>query len=458
MLWNLFSGKVALVGATWSSVASASPVQPASADKRDLTTPVLPSIDPWYKVPENITQYEPGAIIRNRPPPSPIAAFGSDPINLAGSHQILYRTTDSLGNATATVLTVLIPHNADFTKVLSYQVAEDACSINCAPSYALQQGHADPGHGTQVTEEEILLIEAAVEMGWVIIVPDFLGPNAAFLANALSGQATLDGIRAAKASSSFTGIYQNPTIAMWGYSGGSVASMWAAELQPSYAPDLEIAGAAVGGVVPNITTVVTTINGQSYAGLIPPGITGLLNQYPALRPLFDEQILPQFKDDFNKAKSQCYQADYNQFENKNITEMFKDPNFIYTNPTAVGILNENALGKHTPKIPMFVYKGMKDEISPYPETDALVNKYCADGAIIYYHRDRWTNHGDLAIFAAPPALAWLKDTFEGRNQATSCSTKTVDSSLFDPSWWTFLPKFLLDALLDLVGKPVGPAS
>lgn len=420
------------------------------------STPALPSDDAFYALPGNLDTFAPGAIIRHRPPPNPIAAFGLLPVNLQASHQILYRTTDSLGNATATVLTVLVPHNADYSKVLSYQVAEDAANINCAPSYAFQLEHADPDMGTMVTEAELLLVEAGLEQGWVVISPDFLGPNGAFLANELSGKATLDGIRAALNSAPFTGISTSPTITMWGYSGGSVASMWAAELQPSYAPELKIAGAAVGGVVPNITTVVTEINGQADAGLIPAGVIGLANQYPDLGPIIDQHLLPQYRDSFYKAKSQCFGADTSDYANQDIIGMFDDRSLVYTNPTAVRILAENALGKHTPKIPMFVYKSLKDEISPIAETDALVAKYCSGGTIVQYQRDQESNHPTLAIIAAPKALSWLVDRMNGVKFQSSCSTKTVFSSLLDLDALKFLPKVLWDALLDILGKPVGP--
>ncbi len=64
---------------------------------------------------------------------------------LAASYQILYRTTNSFGDAVATVSTILVPHNADFTKLLSYQVAQDAASPNCSPSYAFQLEAATDG-------------------------------------------------------------------------------------------------------------------------------------------------------------------------------------------------------------------------------------------------------------------------------------------------------------------------
>ena len=41
---------------------------------------------------------------------------------------------------------------------------------------------------------------------------------------------------------------------MWGYSGGTVATGWAAALQPTYAKELKsnLIGAAMGGFVTNI--------------------------------------------------------------------------------------------------------------------------------------------------------------------------------------------------------------
>lgn len=51
--------------------------------------------------------------------------------------------------------------------------------------------------------------------------------------------------------------------ALWGYSGGALASEWAAELQVQYAPELNFAGVALGGLTPNVTSVLLTVNGVS---------------------------------------------------------------------------------------------------------------------------------------------------------------------------------------------------
>ncbi|UNI16497.1 hypothetical protein JDV02_002928 [Purpureocillium takamizusanense] len=447
---------VAVLARAAVSLALLAVAAAAPAPLADRAVPTLPSKDPFYGVPDDIESAAPGTILRHREPPNAIATFGLLRVNLEATHQLLYRTTDNLGKATATVLTVLIPHNADRSKVLSYQVATDAPSIDCAPSYAFQlESATGPLLGTLVSQVELLLIEAILEQGWVVIVPDFQGPQGAFLANVLGGNAVLDGIRAVINSADTTGI-RKPTVTMWGYSGGSLPTNWAAELQPTYAPELSIAGAAVGGTVPNITTVVTTVNKGPIAGLIPSGILGLSLQYPEIKAVVDKHLKPEYVERFHKTTKQCAVASMANFLFADVLQMFDDRSLIYTDPTAVRILDDNALGKVTPSIPLYWYKSVLDEDSPISDSDALVSKYCAEGASIEYVRDLMSEHGSCAIVGAPKALSWLKGIMDGRVPSRGCSKKTTVSTLLDPATFKILPKALIELLLDLLGKPVGP--
>jgi hypothetical protein len=432
-------------------------LQAAAVPLAERTSPLLPSDDPFYVVPDNVRHVQPGAILRHRKPPAPIAAFGLLKSNIKDSHQILYRTTDSHDNATATVLTVLVPHNADYTKLLSYQVAEDAPTFNCAPSYAFQLSSATGGLlGTIITQAELILVQSALEQGWVVIVPDFQGPNGAFLANKLAGQAILDGVRAAIQSSDMTGISTRPTIALWGYSGGGITSGTAAELHATYAPELEIAGVAIGGLEPQIPTVIGKVNRTPFAGLIGAGMVGLANEYPVMANLINKQLKPKYRNLFHKIKQQCLVANSLDFLGRDIHAMFDGPD-ITTLPEAVAIMDQNAMGKAAPKAPLFIYKSVFDEVSPIRETDALYDFYCAHGASVQYERDILSEHGLVAVTAAPRALSFLIDVMNGRTPRKGCSKKTVLSSLLDPAAVKILPQFLLDALLDLIGKPIGPA-
>jgi hypothetical protein len=241
--------------------------------------PIPPSDDPFYLPPAGFESAKPGQILNSRPVPSALSLFQLIPLQLKGAYQLLYRTTDARGNPTVTVTTVLVPKNADPKKVVSYQVAEDSGGeINCAPSYTLQTGSEATYAGTGGIEAA--LIAAALNQGWIVSSPDWEGPKSTFVDGLGAGQATLDSIRAALSSENITSVSPQAKVQMWGYSGGALASEWASELQTTYAPEVPIIGQVLGGVTPNVTSVIDTINKGLFAGIAAAGILGLGSAYP----------------------------------------------------------------------------------------------------------------------------------------------------------------------------------
>ncbi|KAG5915828.1 hypothetical protein E4U42_007900 [Claviceps africana] len=439
------------LGLLASAVTNAFPL-----DERASATP--PTEDAFYSLPDNLAGASPGTILRHRKPPAPISAFRFDPQNLEGSHQILYRTTDNFGNATATVLTVLVPHNADYGKVVSHQMAEDAPNANCAPSYAMQLGSNDFGlFGTIVQQAELLLIDAYLAEGWVVVVPDHQGPRGEFLANQQGGYTVLDGVRAALASTSLTGIRADAAVALFGYSGGSLVSGFAAEQQPSYAPELKLAGAVLGANVPQLLSAFDAMNKGPFSGLIPAGIGGLSIAYPAIGQLVQDQLLPQYKTKFNQARNQCSGTIILENTFTDYFAQVRNPNIFRTEPV-LSVINANSQGQHVPRVPLFVYKAIHDEVSPVADTDALVRFYCDGGASVEYVRDEVSTHATLAITGPTFVLPWLRRVLRGEHVADGkCSTRTVITTLADSST-AGLPKFLSSALRALLGRPIGPAG
>jgi len=181
-------------------------------------TPVPPSQDPFYQPPAGYENTEPGTILRSRPAPAPLEVLSLVPVNIKQVTQLLYRTNNALGKPEVTVTTVMVPEDADYGKVVNYQVAEDSGGqINCAPSYTLQTGSKSKYAGTG--DVEMLLIVGALNQGWIVNSPDWEGPNSTFIEGFQAGQATLDSVRAVLSSNSITGVESDAKIALWGYSG-----------------------------------------------------------------------------------------------------------------------------------------------------------------------------------------------------------------------------------------------
>lgn len=420
--------------------------------------PTPPVNDTFYIPPKGFEAAPPGTILRSRTPPHPIAAFSAAKVNLAGAHQLLYRTTDSFGKSIATVTTILIPHNADYTKLLSYQAAQDAADPNCAPSYAFQLEAAHDGVLRLVMPQlELVFMASALEKGWIVTAPDHLGPKSTFLANHVSGHAVLDGVRATLSSSHLTNISSDPTITLWGYSGGSLASGFAAELQPSYAPELEIHGAVLGGTVPTIPPVISSTNKGVFAGLIPGGIQGLANEYPNITSLVKQNIKPEKMPAFAKTKNLCLSGNILEYLGQDVYTYTKDPD-IFTSPAATDVLNANAMGHYTPEIPLLVYKSAGDEVSPVNDTDHLVSSYCKAGVRVEYKRDLLSEHAAMAIVGAPEAMIWLSDRMNGVPVDGGCSNSTDLTGLSDPRSLAVLGVGIVQTLLTFLHAPVGPVQ
>ncbi len=423
--------------------------------KRD---PLLPTEDPFYEAPAGYEDASPGAILRYRSPPSSFAAFGEIPVKLHSAWQIQYRTTDSQGNPEAAITTILIPNNANVSRLVSFQDYEDSTYLNCATSYAMLK---DTGNDTLLSKLSILFIAGLLEEGYVINLPDYEGPKSSFGAGPQSGMATLDSIRAALASSSITGISKsNVDVAMWGYSGGSIATEWAAEYAPSYAPELKILGAAIGGSIVNLNNVFTTINEGQFAGFIPAGVLGLISAYNTTEiwDVLIEQTYPENITELLQPLGLCAVGDLSTFNDQDVFAYFRLGEGLLSVPELKTIVDEaGIMGVHgTPNIPLFFYKAVNDDISPVADNDALVAQYCAAGApSILYDRNSIGNHNTDAFQEAGNAVAYLKDRFHGVTPVKGCVTNNVSLANLDLESLAGFGTEILAAMLVLFGLPLG---
>lgn len=418
--------------------------------------PVDPSQDDFYRPPANVSAYKPGDVIRARHPPIGLRFFGGK-ANLADSYQLLYRTTSPEGEPLVTVTTVMIPHNADYSKFLSYQVEVDAPTNACQPSITLQQPllHVDNISG-QYGE---LWYISALERGWIVSSPDHEGPNAAFGAAILGGKAVLDGVRAVQRASHLTGVKQDAKIAIWGYSGGAMATELALELQRKYAPELNITAGAVGGVPANFKNLLFDYNKGPAVGLTISGTYGLVRAYPRLKTLVDQQLLPAKKEKFEKLGQQCLIPNVIEFAFNDLFSYFRDGERVFHDEYVDGVLNENIMGSQgTPKVPVYMYHALTDELLPFQDTEALYNQYCKAGASIHFVKDLVGGHITTAIAGAPGALEWISDRLDGKPADPGCSMRTLVSSFLDFRNLESLGTITIDDIKTLLSNPVGPLA
>ncbi|CAO3580806.1 unnamed protein product [Absidia cylindrospora] len=322
----------------------------------------------------------------------------------------------------------------------------DSPSPSCAPSYVLKTGAGLKG---VITQAELLFMDSLLERGWI---------NAAFTVGAMAGHGVLDAVRAVLSSGNQTKIKADAASQLWGYSGGALATGWAVQLQPSYAPELKFIGAALGGLPVDLNQTLNAVGGGPFAGLAPSGIIGLTNQYPELATYVDSIIKPEKKKAFYKAKDLCLTRLVLNYAFQNMDDYVTRPD--YTNaPVAKKILEASVLGRgDTPKVPLFMYHAKHDEVVPYSPAADVYKKWCKDGATIEFVKDEASEHIILFITGAANAIMYLEDRFKGTAVHAGCSARTTITSLLDPGALGVFGKAVLDALLGLLGGPLGPGN
>lgn len=351
--------------------------------------------------------------------------------------QVLYRTTDSNYNASWAVTTVFIPathagcstsNSANCSRnLVSYAIIEDSASPDAAPSWTLQFGE---GYGD---------IYELLSRGWFVNVPDYEGPKASYTAGVQAGLATLDSTRAVLQVAGQWGLQANPRVALWGYSGGALATEFAAEFAGSYAPELALAGIAHGGLVPNATDAGNKLDGTGGTGLIIAGLIGLTSQHAEARQYLNSRLKtdgPYNATRFYTAQNMSLNEVLYAFQNENITDYFVNGLADLGNPVLVDIYNTDATsGVHgVPKMPVFLYKAVRDQMDPGPDLDSMVNNFCSQGANILYHRNVVGGHNQELWSGRPRALQYLEAVLDGKIQMdipkSGCQTINVSIACF----------------------------
>ena len=370
---------------------------------------VLPAQDPFFAAPEGFESAEPGTVLRHRE--VEVALFGTI-AQQVDAWQLLYRTTDLDDQPQVTVTTILRQHGAvDLDQpLLSYQCAIDAVSERCFPSYALQRGAKAWG---AVPQFEFAIVLHALRRGWVVSLPDHEGPDGRWGAPREPGFFTLDAVRAALDFEPLD-LRIDTSVGLWGYSGGGLATSWAAEMAPEYAPELRIVGAALGSPVGDPASAFIRLNATLHAGLPTLVVGGLRRAYPELDRIVREHVnaeglaLLDSVDDLTTvaAVKKLAYHDLDKYIDLPLADLLAKPEILE-------VFEAIQPGRTSPSVPMLVVQAVHDQIIAVDDVDGQVDRYLDHGVHVTYLRDRLSEHLTLHPLAMPLTLDWLQDRFDG---------------------------------------------
>lgn len=300
--------------------------------------------------------------------------------------------------------------------LLSFQHIINATGLQCAPSQALWT--QDPN----LTIREAPGLNVALQRGWTIAIPDHLGPRSAYGAARVGGQITLDGIRAVQSFAPARVAHSRVGLA--GYSGGGMATAWAAALAPTYAPDLNIAGAAYGGVPMNL---IKMAEGLGYNrphpafGLAFAAAIGVSREYPRQIPML-RYLSGLGRQMYIGMRNACTNDILRLGAGLDAQQVTICGRAIFDDPKARRVVEENSLSLYPgiPKTPVFEWHSPTDVLIPVSSIDYTLGRYCRAAVRVQRLSTPSPDHLSAAVIGLLPAFAYLTDRFNGLPAPSNC--------------------------------------
>ena len=353
----------------------------------------------FYDPPAGLASLAPGDLIRAEP----MHAYLVPGVRLrAHAWRILYRSTGAVGEPTAVSGTLLLPVGARGRQplpLIAYAVGTHGIADDAAPSRLLSTGR----------DWEAGLMALVLGRGCAVVITDYQGLGTpgdhAYMVGRALGCNVLDAIRAGRQLAPAELPDGGPTAVM-GYSEGGTAAAWAAQLQPSYAPELELAGVAAGAAAADVELAGPTLDGSFFSFFLAYGAIGFAAAYPEL------ELEPYLVGDAAKwlealRHTNILQAAVHGPRFAHVARM-TSPNVLEL-PSWRKRLRENRLGTLAPAAPVLLHHARHDQIVAFEHSEQLLEDWRALGVDVSLHITRGGfDHISGAVAGAPVALDWLE--------------------------------------------------
>jgi len=350
----------------------------------------------FYEPPDPLPEGQPGDIIRAEPMDAYLVAG----LRLrARAWRILYRSTGGVGEPTTVSGTVLLPLGRRSTRPLvGFAIGTHGIGDGAAPSRLLSSGR----------DWEAGLMAMVLARGFAVAITDYQGLGTpgdhAYMVGRALGCNVLDSMRAARAIAPEELPEDGPT-AIIGYSEGGAAAAWAAQLQPEYAPELELAGVAAGAAAADMETAGPRLSGTFFSFFMAYGGIGYAAAYPELE--LDPYLTPKARDGIEALRrSTVIQAALHGPHFMHASDL-TDPNVLEL-PAWRARLRENRLGEIAPQAPVLLHHARGDQIVSFDQSTRLLEDWRNLGvdARLYVTRGG-VDHLSGALAGTPVALDWL---------------------------------------------------
>ena len=374
----------------------------------------VPVVDAFYTAPASVPG-TPGRLLRSEP------YAGHLPAGMT-AYRLLYTTTaddgvPALASAVLAVPTATTGTPGSRVPLVAWAHGTNGVARSCAPSLGPDA----------IPLDNVAAMGSLTRNGWGVIATDYTGEGTQGAYPYLIGQgearSVLDSIRAAH---QVAGPTLSDQSVIWGHSQGGHAALWAGQLAPQYAPELQIKGIAAispasdplalaAGVAKNPGALGATL-GVSFVA------TAYARTYPDI--VLGDIVVPSARTFVSEAAARCTTDPATLVTILTGAALAMDP-IVQVDPTqgAFGRRLQQNIPLGPWSTPLFIGQGSADEVvSPAIQT-AYVARLCAAGRPLRFTSYPGRTHMGVMAPASPLAgdlEAWTQDRFAGKPSVDTC--------------------------------------
>lgn len=332
----------------------------------------------------------------------------------ARAYRIVYHSTDEGGlpiEVTGVVIVPVRPAPMGGRNIVAWAHGTSGIADACAPSR------------NSWLFDSIAGLRELLKRGYIVAATDYQGLGGAgphpYLIGPSAAHSVLDSVRAARAVPHASASNR---FALWGESQGGHATLWSAQLAATYAPELELVGAAADAppvdLVANLTgnsnaavrALITSYAGASWSkvyGIPLSTITG-----------------PVGSDLIQRLAKNCVTLDGFKLRTKigllRLTRQLRDLD-LNASPRWAELMRANSVVPRILGVPLLIGQGSADVIVAPQVTRQFVEQMCHVGQPLRYIEVAGGDHVTIAKRTAATTIDWIDDRFAGATAPDDCS-------------------------------------
>jgi hypothetical protein len=250
-------------------------------------------------LPEGKLKGHPGDVIKSRELVSPL-------FPTASVRQIMYQSIDIDGSPVPVTGVLLVPRAPwqGPRPLIAFMPATRGLGKQCAPSRFFDLATVDP----RAIDAEAPFYYNYLTRGFAVVITDYEGGGTplpqSLSAGPPEGYAGLDAVCAAQRLDPRDALTPESPVGLSGYAQGGQAASWAAQLQPHYAPELNMKGMLAGAIPYDMDAEINQLNGNpTGSGVALAFLVGLDAAFPELK--LDSTITPRGHAVIKRVKHSC---------------------------------------------------------------------------------------------------------------------------------------------------------